>query len=53
MAGSRFTIADMSDVAHPDAWRDDRLVLDLAEYRASDSWSSAIEYTDYAPVGLP
>ena len=31
MGRFRFTIAGMSDVAHPDAWRDDRLVLDLAE----------------------
>ena len=29
--GAGDTIICLGDVAHPDAWRDDRLVLDLAE----------------------
>ena len=36
------TVICLGDVAHPNAWRDDRLVLDLPNARASDSWSSAI-----------
>ena len=29
--GAGNTVICLGDVAHPDAWRDDRLVLDLAE----------------------